>query len=1463
MTQVASLVIRIDSREAERRSQDLQRELESIGRTGDFATKSMDSMSVATRKLAGFMAGIITVNQAISRADGYTQLAARIRNATDSAAEYDLVQKRLFESTKSTYRALSEAQEVYLGLTGGMKALNYTVKDTLDVSDSLSFAFVANAARADQAQSAIDAFSKSMAKGKIDADAWISIVSAADNVIADMAKTTGRSEVEIRKLGATGKIALDDLIKTLKLTKDANKDLADAMENSLADGLTTLSNAVTQFLGELNMSTGATSTAAAGLGVLADNIESVTNVAMIGGAYWLATYIPTLVKSGIAVGDKVKALGTQVTVQYAAIQAERAAAAQELLNAQAKTLTTQTTLAAVQAEKALEVERLKAQINQAGRIATTTRMAQLRRVESQVTAELTAAESALAAAKTRSAAASTASMGAGRALLGVLGGPMGLGLTVAGVAASYLLLSSNSRTSTNALEAQKKTVSELVEEYKKLNLEKLISQQDEIKKQIKDSQNEISTAFMSLERMTKLRKNSTQDEIDRSLQLKKVIADLNKQSKDGVVQTGDAFNRLKEIGFSEKDISKINKYFTQLNNGVTGLKEYSRQQGLLSQQTGIYGDKLDENQKKIAAKQASINALSGDYQRMTNEIKRDADALIEQAFAFGLTQDQLVELKNARDDYDKGTISSTQLSKVLNENLPISQESLSSFGKLANKTDEVKDKLDNANTSLGKTNEENAKLVQKTEGVQSFYQAHIQGAKNASEELSGLNKSLQELHTERLFDASFIDDLMKRGFSESHARDLLKSYKEAIKLGLDNIDTETAKILKRSWAIENSIKSQTDARTDSIRNQNKELEKQVQLGQRLVGISGNSGIGTGAHLDVRYGGSRDGQKVSREHLERLQAGGKPLTQHRVTSDFGPRKAPTKGASSFHKGIDFAMPVGTPITTNVAVKDVQTAYDPKGGGYYSTVTFEDGVVLKLLHQAPDMRTKVKGGATTGFADGSGSKTYEQQLDLQKSLELEVANEILRIRENLKDRLADVDVAGFSPERAAVVKAQLQERADNDIAIAQQALKTKLDDYKAFTKTEEQLLRDSFAKRQFDALHDLELTKEQRKEAVNLLDQQLQQELGLLKLAQEQRLFQSKQFLYSEIEAIRERYRIEREEIEKTVKDEVEKRKRLSLSKDQERLDLIDRAAQANRSWGGTYAGMTGNSQQFQFEQERIDQTSQSYQLAEALEALANTAEEKEAIWQAHNDRMLMIDQNYWANTTALQLNTASSVFGSLTSLAEGYAGKQSGIYKTLWAAERSFSLASVFASNSVALAKAWGSAPFPANLPAVGITAAKTGVLQAALQAFNPKGFADGGYTGNGLKHTPAGIVHKGEVVWSQEDIKRWGGVNVVESMRNGTPKGYADGGYVNNSTAVGRETRQFDAINQSKASIQAPVVNIINQTTKDVSATSEWDGKELTVILKEHQKQNEAMVDAKIEKRFRMASRQGGEFYKP
>lgn len=81
-----------------------------------------------------------------------------------------------------------------------------------------------------------------------------------------------------------------------------------------------------------------------------------------------------------------------------------------------------------------------------------------------------------------------------------------------------------------------------------------------------------------------------------------------------------------------------------------------------------------------------------------------------------------------------------------------------------------------------------------------------------------------------------------------------------------------------------------------------------------------------------------------------------------------------------------------------------------------------------------------------------------------------------------------------ERTAEIKAEINRRADNDIAIAKQALRTKLEDYKEFQKTEEQLLEESFNRKKFNAAHDLELSKFEQKQAVELLEQQKQQELG---------------------------------------------------------------------------------------------------------------------------------------------------------------------------------------------------------------------------------------------------------------------------------------------------------------------------------------------------------------------------------
>jgi hypothetical protein len=90
-------------------------------------------------------------------------------------------------------------------------------------------------------------------------------------------------------------------------------------------------------------------------------------------------------------------------------------------------------------------------------------------------------------------------------------------------------------------------------------------------------------------------------------------------------------------------------------------------------------------------------------------------------------------------------------------------------------------------------------------------------------------------------------------------------------------------------------------------------------------------------------------------------------------------------------------------------------------------------------------------------------------------------------------------------------------------------------------------------------------------------------------------------------------------------------------------------------------------------------------------------------------------------------------------------------------------------------------PFGVVLAAlqIGFAIART---VAGVQRIQSQQFYSGGYTGAGGKYQPAGTVHAGEVVWSQEDVAKFGGVRNVEAVRPTSPsalRGYYTGGPVN------------------------------------------------------------------------------------
>ncbi|MFM9060653.1 MAG: hypothetical protein ACKOQP_03205, partial [Bacteroidota bacterium] len=90
-------------------------------------------------------------------------------------------------------------------------------------------------------------------------------------------------------------------------------------------------------------------------------------------------------------------------------------------------------------------------------------------------------------------------------------------------------------------------------------------------------------------------------------------------------------------------------------------------------------------------------------------------------------------------------------------------------------------------------------------------------------------------------------------------------------------------------------------------------------------------------------------------------------------------------------------------------------------------------------------------------------------------------------------------------------------------------------------------------------------------------------------------------------------------------------------------------------------------------------------------------------------------------------------------------------------QQALAAAELIAYSSVAIAKAaaegGAAAPFTIAATIISLTA---GLLAARLQAQNAiGGFEKGGYTGDGQRREPAGIVHKGEFVFSQDKTRKY------------------------------------------------------------------------------------------------------------
>ncbi|MBF8703012.1 phage tail tape measure protein [Pseudomonas putida] len=448
----------------------IDRGLARIDESFDRAGESAQSAGALIKNALAVAVGAASVRSIIDVADSYSQMSDRMGLATSSVNEYNLVQDRLLDTAKRTYRPLSEAQELYIRTADSLKSMGYNTSEALDVMDSFSFLLVTNSASTDKAASAIDAYSKALQTGKVEADGWQSILAAMPTIVDTLAKATGKSAEEIRSLGADGKLSLDILTEGLQKSAQANGELADSMGVAVRDALQNLSNAFSVYIGRLNETTDGTGILAQGISVIGDNFESLANIAGVVAVGALAGYARSLAGSAAAslaatksaISDAI-ARKAQATAVLLAAQAEQQKAQTAVFLAEKEAVAARGT--AVQTQMSLQ-------------------LAEARMLETRATNAVAAAQ----------ATVSRASLG----VMGVLGGPAGIAALAIGAATAFLTLRDNTSVLEEKLGDLNDPIDKLVERFNKLNRATQSVTLRELKASIEDAESELTTAAGSI-----------------------------------------------------------------------------------------------------------------------------------------------------------------------------------------------------------------------------------------------------------------------------------------------------------------------------------------------------------------------------------------------------------------------------------------------------------------------------------------------------------------------------------------------------------------------------------------------------------------------------------------------------------------------------------------------------------------------------------------------------------------------------------------------------------------------------------------------------------------------------------------------------------------------------------------------------------------------------------------------------
>lgn len=421
------------------------RSINNTERSVNSAERSFSSLT----KVAAALTAALSVQQVAQYADAWVTVNNKLANAIRPSEELADVTQRVFDISQKTRSSLEATATLYARLERATRSAGTSTADLVRLTETINKGLTVSGATAEEASSTMVQLSQALASGVLRGEEFNSISENGSRLAVGLADSLGVTVGQLRAMAAQGQLTTDVVVKGLLSQGDQiAKEFANTTM-TMGQAFTIATNNVTKFVGESSTIKSAYNGFNSTIVTLSQNLDVLAG-AFVGlgllmgsrfaGALSLATAAQVKntiasiasakasaesaamaeaeasAKLRIAQADKSAAVSALNLAQARlnAIKATAASEVEEVKLATAEAASIRTNIALIESEKALEAQRLKAQISAQGRIATATRMAQLQQASSVLNAKLASAEMAAEQARSNAVKAAEAQVSAAR-----------------------------------------------------------------------------------------------------------------------------------------------------------------------------------------------------------------------------------------------------------------------------------------------------------------------------------------------------------------------------------------------------------------------------------------------------------------------------------------------------------------------------------------------------------------------------------------------------------------------------------------------------------------------------------------------------------------------------------------------------------------------------------------------------------------------------------------------------------------------------------------------------------------------------------------------------------------------------------------------------------------------------------------------------------------------------------------